>query len=128
MASVNAYDPEVAGKVLHPDYEQHNPFIPNGAEGLVGLFPAMKEAQGKVETVLLLENSDHVVAFNKWHKARIFGHGCNKMAAFDFFGVNPDGSLAAHWDAMMCERAPNASGRTLTDDVAEPKNLEKSPR
>ncbi|MFK8076504.1 MAG: hypothetical protein AB8B84_07950, partial [Granulosicoccus sp.] len=36
MAAINDYDVDAARKVLRPEYRQHNPFIPDTAEGLLG--------------------------------------------------------------------------------------------
>ncbi|MEM6563871.1 MAG: nuclear transport factor 2 family protein [Pseudomonadota bacterium] len=126
MSAINSYDANGALEVLDPDYRQHNPFIPDTAAGLVSLFPSMKDAGVNVETVLMLEDGDNVVAFNRWGNAEIFGQGCAHMAAFDFFFVNQDNKLAAHWDAMMCERPPNASGRSIADGVTEITDLHKT--
>lgn len=117
LDAVNAYDADAARAVLRPEYRQHNPYIPDGAEGLLSLFPALEQAGVTVETVLMLEDGDNAVAFNRWGNAEIFGHGCNEMVAFDFYEFHEDGRMSAHWDAMMCDTPPNASGHGLTDNI-----------
>ncbi len=126
MDAINSRDVEAAKIVLDPDYEQHNPFIADKAEGLLNLFPVIEEQNIQVETFFMLEDGEHTVAFNKWHNAKAFGHGCSEMVAFDFFKVNTDGTLAGHWDAMQCQSEPNASGRKLTDGITEITDLGKT--
>lgn len=124
LDAVNAYDTEAARAVLRPEYRQHNPYIPDGAEGLLSLFPALEDAGVTVETMLILEDGDNAVAFNRWSNAEVFGHGCNEMVAFDFYEFHEDGRMSAHWDAMMCDTPPNASGRGLTDNLTPVTDLE----
>lgn len=124
LDAVNAYDADAARAVLRPEYRQHNPYIPDGAEGLLSLFPALEQAGVTVETVLMLEDGNNAVAFNRWGNAEIFGHGCNEMVAFDFYEFHEDGRMAAHWDAMMCDTPPNASGHGLTDNISAITDLE----
>lgn len=124
LDAVNAYDADAARAVLRPEYRQHNPFIPDRAEGLLSLFPALEKAGVTVETVLTLEDGDNAVAFNRWSNAEMFGQGCNEMVAFDFYDFHEDGRMAAHWDAMMCDTPPNASGHGLTDNISPITDLE----
>lgn len=124
LEAVNAYDTEAARAVLRPEYRQHNPYIPDGAEGLLSLFPALEDAGVTVETMLILEDGDNAVALNRWGNAKVFGHGCNEMVAFDFYEFHEDGRMSAHWDAMMCDTPPNASGRGLTDNLTPVTDLE----
>lgn len=124
LDAVNAYDADAARAVLRPEYRQHNPYIPDGAEGLLSLFPVLEEAGVTVETMLMLEDGDNAVAFNRWSNAEVFGHGCSEMVAFDFYEFHEDGRMSAHWDAMMCDTPPNASGRGLTDNLSPVTDLE----
>lgn len=117
LDAVNAYDAEAARVVLRPEYRQHNPYIPDGADGLLSLFPALEDAGVTVETVLMLEDGNNAVALNRWGNAEVFGHGCNEMVAFDFYEFHEDGRMTVHWDAMMCDTPPNASGHGLTDNI-----------
>lgn len=126
LNSINAYDVELGSSVLHPDYEQHNPFIPDKAEGLLGLYPAVEQAGVKVEPVLILEDGESLVAFNRWYNAELFGHGCNEMVSFDFYTANEEGLLTGHWDAMQCECSANKSGRNLSDGISEITDLDKT--
>ncbi|MPV86251.1 nuclear transport factor 2 family protein [Ostreibacterium oceani] len=126
MNAINSRDAAAAEAILHPDYEQHNPFIADKAEGLLNLFPVIEAQNIQVSTVLLLEDGEYTVALNQWHNAEAFGHGCNEMVAFDFFSVNTDGRLAGHWDAMQCESEPNASGRRLTDGITAITDLDQT--
>lgn len=46
------------------------------------------------------------------------------MVAFDFYEFHEDGRMSAHWDAMMCDTPPNASGHGLTDNIVPINDLE----
>lgn len=121
---VNAYDADTVCAVLRPECWQHTPYIPDGAEGFLSLYPALELAGVTVETVLNLEGGNSDVAFNRWSNAEIFGHGCNKMVAFGFYEFHEDGRMSANWDAMMCDTPPNASSQGLTDNIAPITDLE----
>ena len=44
------HDPEAARQLVTPDYIQHNPQVPTGAEGLVGLIPLDEQSGMTVTT------------------------------------------------------------------------------
>ena len=126
LASINSYDVALARTLLHSDYEQHNPFIPDTAEGLLSLYPILEKDGVNVEPLLILEDGKNIVAFNRWHNAESFGHGCSEMVSFNLYTVNKDGLLTGHWDAMQCESPPNKSGRSLSDGIIEITDLSET--
>jgi predicted SnoaL-like aldol condensation-catalyzing enzyme len=124
LSAVNAYDASKAGELLHPDYIQHNPYIPTGRDGFLSLFPVLEENQTQVSTVRLIQDGNHVVAHNVWDNATPFG--AEQMISFDILRIDDDGLIAEHWDALMPNTPPNPSGRTLTDGVTEVTDLDKT--
>ena len=124
LGAVNAYDAIKAGELLHPDYIQHNPYIPTGRDGFLSLLPILKENQTQVNTVRLIQDGNYVVAHNVWSNAAPFG--AEVMVSFDVLRIDEDGLIAEHWDALMPNTPPNPSGRTLTDGATEITDLDKT--
>ena len=58
FTAVAAADADAAGSYLHPDYIQHNPFIPTGRDGFLGLLPILKLNNTTAE------NKDYYLLFN----------------------------------------------------------------
>lgn len=124
LGAVNAYGASKAGELLHPDYIQHNPYIPTGRDGFLSLFPVLEENQTQVSTVRLIQDGNYVVAHNVWDNAAPFG--AEQMVSFDILRIDEDGLIAEHWDALMPNTPPNPSGRTLTDGATEVTDLDKT--
>lgn len=113
LAAVNANDATTASDLLHPDYIQHNPFIPTGRDLFLGLLPVLEENGTQVETVRMIEDGNYVVAHNIWHNATPFGAA--EMVSFDVLRIDEEGFIAEHWDALTPLVKETASGRTQTD-------------
>jgi predicted SnoaL-like aldol condensation-catalyzing enzyme len=124
IEAVNNQDIATVEKLVHPDYIQHNPFVPTGRDGFVKLFPILKENGTKAETVRMLQDGNYVVMQNIWKNADPFG--APEMVAFDVLRFNEEGLIMEHWDALMPQTAPNPSGRTLTDGPTEIKERDKT--
>ncbi len=124
LSAVNAYDASQAGALLHPDYIQHNPYIPTGREAFLSLLPVLKENQTQVNAIRMIQDGNYVVAHNFWENAAPFG--AEEVVTFDLFRFDEDGLLAEHWDALMPNTPPNPSGRTLTDGATEITDLDKT--
>lgn len=124
LAAVNDYDANKGRELLHPDYIQHNPFIPTGSEALLGVLPVLKEHNTQVSTVRLLQDGNYVVAHNLWENATPFG--ADTVVTFDIFRIDENGYIAEHWDAIMPDTPPNPSGRTLTDGASDVIDLNKT--
>lgn len=124
LSAVNAYDASKAGELLHPDYIQHNPYIPTGRDGFLSLLPILEENQTQVSTVRLIQDGNYVVAHNVWSNAAPFG--AEVMVSFDVLRIDEDGLIAEHWDALMPNTPPNPSGRTLTDGATEVTDLDQT--
>ncbi|MGD1887026.1 MAG: nuclear transport factor 2 family protein [Cohaesibacteraceae bacterium] len=106
------YDVEAARAVLAPDYIQHNPSIPTGADGLLGLIPFAEQQGLAVTTHRIITDGDLVVAHNTFENADAFG--APTLVSFDVFRVE-DGLLAEHWDNLQAPLETTASGRSMVD-------------
>ncbi|NET32935.1 MAG: hypothetical protein F6K19_13110 [Cyanothece sp. SIO1E1] len=122
--AINSYDTETLIEIVHPDYIQHNPFIPSGRGAFLGLLPVLEENGTKAETVRIFADGDYVVLHNIWHNATPFG--ADKMVAFDILRIDEDGLITEHWDALTALVEETASGRSQTDGPTEISDLNKT--
>lgn len=106
------HDPQAAETLLAPDYIQHNPQIPTGADGLLGLIPVVEQAGITATTHRILAEGDLVVLHNTYENADLFG--APRLAAFDVFRVE-DGLVVEHWDNLQPIPEATVSGRGMTD-------------
>lgn len=124
LNALNAYDASKASVLLHPDYIQHNPYIPTGRNALLSLFPVLEEHKTQVNTLRLIQDDNYVVAHNLWDNATPFG--AEQVVTFDVFRFDDNGSIAEHWDALMPNTALNPSGRSLTDGATVLTDVDKT--
>jgi predicted SnoaL-like aldol condensation-catalyzing enzyme len=124
LGAVAKQDAETMRKFANADYIQHNPFVPTGLEPFIGLLPVLKEHGTYAENVRMFQDGNYVFMHNIWKNAKPFG--ADEMVAFDVIRVDENGKVAEHWDAMMVQTQPNASGRTLTDGAIEISDLYKT--
>lgn len=117
------HDPEAAGQLVTPDYIQHNPQVPTGAEGLLGMIPLVEQAGLTVTTHRVISEGDLVVLHNTFENADAFG--APTLAAFDVFRVE-NGKVAEHWDNLQPVRETTVSGRGMTDGPTEITDLDKT--
>ncbi|MEM1264467.1 MAG: nuclear transport factor 2 family protein [Pseudomonadota bacterium] len=117
------HDAEAARPLLAPDYVQHNPNLPTGAEGLLSAIPIVKEAGLTVTTHRVIADRDYVVLHNTFENAEMFG--APTLVSFDVFRIE-DGVLAEHWDNLQAPPATTASGRSMTDGPTEITDLDKT--
>ncbi|QUS55466.1 nuclear transport factor 2 family protein [Pseudovibrio brasiliensis] len=123
MAVFTDHDPETARQVTAPDYIQHNPQVPTGAEGLLGLIPIVEQAGVTVKTHRVITEGDLVVLHNTYENAEAFG--ASSLAAFDVFRVQ-DGKVVEHWDNLQPVPEVTASGRGMTDGPTEITDLDQT--
>ena len=124
ISQVNQHNPEAVKPLVHPDYIQHNPFIPTGRANFLKLFPVLKQYNTQAETVRMFQDGNFVVMQNLWKNADPFG--APQMVAFDVLRIDEDGLIAEHWDALMPLTPPNPSGRTLIDGPTEITDLDQT--
>lgn len=117
------YDVDAARDLLKPDYIQHNPAVPTGAEPILDFIPALKESGISADVHRIISEDDLVVVHSTYNNAQLFGG--ETLVAFDVFRVE-DGKVAEHWDNLQPLAGPNPSGRTMTDGPTEVTDLEKT--
>lgn len=117
------HDPDAARQYLAPDYIQHNPAIPTGAEGLAVAIPMVAQAGMTVTTHRVLSEGNLVVLHNTYENADAFG--APSFVAFDIFRVE-DGVVAEHWDNLQAPPETTLSGRTMTDGPTEVADRDKT--
>lgn len=117
------HDPQAVEQLVAPDYIQHNPAVPTGAEALLGLIPMVEQAGMTATTHRVIAEGDLVVLHNTFENADAFG--APTLAAFDVFRV-ADGKVVEHWDNLQPVPAETVSGRGMTDGPVEITDLEKT--
>lgn len=117
------HDPQAAEALLAPDYIQHNPQIPTGADGLLNLIPVVEAAGITATTHRVLVEGDLVVLHNTYENAELFG--APRLAAFDVFRVE-DGLVVEHWDNLQPIPDTTASGRGMTDGSTQITDLDRT--
>ena len=117
------HDPEAARQLVTPDYIQHNPQVPTGAEGLVGLIPLVAQSGMTVNTHRIITEGDLVVLHSTFGNAEAFC--APSLAAFDVFRVE-DGKVAEHWDNLQPVPETTVSGRGMTDGATEITDLDRT--
>ncbi|WP_254429063.1 MULTISPECIES: nuclear transport factor 2 family protein [unclassified Ruegeria] len=63
------HDPEAARQMVSADYIQHNPQVPTGAEGLMGLIPLVGQSGMTATTHRVIAEGDMVVLHNTYDNA-----------------------------------------------------------
>ena len=101
----------VAEKYMHPDYIQHNPFVPDGRDGMVtALTKYMKKRKASAKTVIknVFSDGDYVILHvHSYDTAKDDpGH-----AGMDIFRVE-NGKIMEHWDVWqkIPETMPHDNG------------------
>ncbi|WP_136442675.1 nuclear transport factor 2 family protein [Pacificoceanicola onchidii] len=117
------FDAEAARGLVAPDYIQHNPSVPSGAEPILGVIPALKESGLTVETHRVIAEGDLVVVHGTYSNAQLFGG--DTLVGFDVFRVE-DGKVAEHWDNLQPIVTETVSGRSMTDGPTEITDLDKT--
>lgn len=117
------HDPEAAQPLVTPDYIQHNPQVPTGSDGLMGLIPLVEQSGMTATTHRIITEGNMVVLHNTYDKADAFG--ASSLAAFDIFRVE-NGKVAEHWDNLQPVPDSSVSGRGMTDGVTEITDLDKT--
>ncbi|WP_342374401.1 nuclear transport factor 2 family protein [Myxococcus stipitatus] len=113
-------DRSVFERLVAEDYVQHNPFMPSGRAGLVGLLEELKNIpDNRFISLRFLEDGDLVLVHSEWLSAG------QRRTVFDLFRLR-DGLLVEHWDAMQDQPPASAPGRTMVDGPTAVKDLERT--
>ncbi|OTA20288.1 polyketide cyclase [Xenorhabdus beddingii] len=94
-----------------PNFIEHSPLVKEGLAGLRELVLTHPELHH--ETYRVLQDGDLVAIHG-----RFTGLDDQPLVGFDLYRV-ADGLIVEHWDGLVPESAPNASGRTQLDGPTE---------
>lgn len=94
-------------RYFSPDFIEHSPLVANGLAGLRELVQGHPGLRHEARRVLA---DGDLVAIH----GRFTGLDVQPLVGFDIYRVAA-GKIAEHWDGLVPEAAPNASGRTQLD-------------
>ncbi len=116
-------DNEKAASLLAEGYIQHNLAYGTGRDAFVGSVQYLASAPVKttVNNIRAYEDGDKVFMQTVYNFA-----GAGEQVAFDIFRFDENGKIAEHWDNLAAKAAPNPSGRTQIDNLAEVKDIDKT--
>jgi predicted SnoaL-like aldol condensation-catalyzing enzyme len=102
-------DSTAIGKYWHENYQQHNPSMINGHEGLRNLLPVL-DSNFKWKPGIIVEENDIVITHSLVH-----GWGSTPVIVVDIFRLE-DGKIAEHWDVVQEEipASKSANGNSMT--------------
>ncbi|MGW2692663.1 nuclear transport factor 2 family protein [Streptomyces sp. NPDC001296] len=83
-------------RYLHPDYIQHNPFIPPAKAGLRGFIAGLPDAT-RYEPGAIIAEGDLVMVHGRYS-----GAAETPLVGIDIFRFE-DGLVAEHWDVLQDE-------------------------
>lgn len=99
-------------RYFSPEFIEHSPLVANGLDGLRELVQTHPQLRHEARRVL--QDGDLVAIHG-----RFTGLDAQPLVGFDIYRVE-DGKIVEHWDGLVPEAAPNASGRTQLDGPTEP--------
>lgn len=116
-------DTEKAASLLAEGYIQHNLAYGTGRDAFVGSVQYLASAPVKttVNNIRAYEDGDKVFLQTVYNFA-----DAGEQVAFDIFRFDENGKIAEHWDNLAAKAAPNPSGRTQIDNLAEVKDIDKT--
>ena len=112
-----------AADLLAEGYIQHNLAYGTGRNAFVGSVQYLASAPVRttVNNIRAYEDGDKVFLQTVYNFA-----GAGEQVAFDIFRFDENGKIAEHWDNLAAKAAPNPSGRTQIDNLAEVRDLDKT--
>ncbi|MDQ0600919.1 putative SnoaL-like aldol condensation-catalyzing enzyme [Streptomyces canus] len=117
-------DTKVVDRFVRPDYIQHNPFAPDGAETLKGLATSVHaqfpDAVYGIKRVL--SEGDLVLV----HSNVVLTPGDRGQAVFDIFRFQ-GGKIAEHWDVGQAVPESSVNGNDMFSTVSWPRTTEPGP-
>lgn len=102
------------------DFIEHSPLVADGLSGLRELVQTHPDLRH--EAVRVLADGDLVAIHG-----RFTGLDEEPLVGFDIYRV-ADGKIVEHWDGLVPEAKPNASGRTQLDGPTEPGDRQHTER
>lgn len=102
--------PQEAASQYLGNYKQHNPTVPDGAEGFVKFVREFKNQypQAKLDIKRVFEDGGHVIIHSHLRTAP----NDRGMAVVDIFRVQ-DGKIVEHWDVLQPVPEKAANGNTM---------------
>lgn len=112
--------PDTIRGLVGTHYRQHNPRVPDGPQGLVGMVESFAAApiseRPLIRVLRSATDGDFVITHSE------FVRGGVKIVGFDMFKVEGD-RFVEHWDAGMGQVARTPSGHTMIDGPTETADL-----
>ena len=105
-------DTNALDRYFSPDFIEHSPLIKDGLSGLHELIKSHPEL--RYQTHRVLADGDLVAIHG-----RFTGLDKQPLVGFDIYRVD-GGQIIEHWDGLVPEAPPNASGRSQLDGPVTP--------
>ncbi|MGW2385481.1 nuclear transport factor 2 family protein [Streptomyces lincolnensis] len=117
-------DTEVVDRYVRPDYIQHNPLAPDGAETLKNLGKAIHAQfpDAKYDVKRVISEGDLVLV----HSNVVMAPGTKGQAVFDIFRFQ-GGKIAEHWDVGQSVPDTTANGNDMFSTVSWPRTGQPGP-
>ncbi|CUJ66804.1 MULTISPECIES: nuclear transport factor 2 family protein [Achromobacter] len=109
----NLHNTGALERLFSPAFIEHSALVKDGIDGLFKLLHDHPAIQYDAHRVLV---DGDLVALH----GRYTGLDAEPLVGFDIYRV-ADGLIVEHWDGLVPEAAPNASGRTQLDGPTEPR-------
>lgn len=111
---INNKEPlQAARKFLHPEYIQHNPYLPTSADGTGLAFKKRMEEfpNMQVSVYRIIASGDYVWAHVKFKNIYSNDPDDLGVAGVDIFKFNDEGTITEHWDVLqpVAEAAQSAN-------------------
>ncbi|MDX3245822.1 nuclear transport factor 2 family protein [Streptomyces sp. ME18-1-4] len=118
-------DTEVVDRFVRPDYIQHNPLAPDGAQTLKNLAVSVHQQfpDAKYDIRRVISEGDLVLV----HSNVVLTPGTRGSAVFDIFRFQ-GGKIAEHWDAGQNVPETTANGNDMFSTVSRPRTESPGPR
>jgi predicted SnoaL-like aldol condensation-catalyzing enzyme len=118
-------DTEVVDRYVRPDYIQHNPLAPDGAETLknLGTVIAQQFPDAKYDIKRVTSEGGMVLV----HSNVVLVPGTRGTAVFDIFRFQ-DGKIAEHWDVGQNVPETTANGNDMFSTESWPRTEQPGPR
>jgi predicted SnoaL-like aldol condensation-catalyzing enzyme len=106
--------PDAAKKYLHPDYIQHNPLIPTGAESLGAFFGQVAAGRPNLRVVVhkVIAAGDYVWAHVNFLNLYNDDPNDRGIAGVDIYRFDSNGKMVEHWDTLQEVPDPKKSANT----------------
>ncbi|WP_031478828.1 nuclear transport factor 2 family protein [Streptomyces bicolor] len=117
-------DTEVVDRYVRPDYIQHNPLAPDGAETLKNLGVAIHQQfpDAEYDVKRVISEGDLVLV----HSNVVMTPGTRGMAVVDIFRFQ-GGRIAEHWDVGQEVPATTANGNDMFSTESWPRTTQPGP-